>query len=128
MNDSRDQGGFTLMEALVGLLILTLGLTALYSAFTGGAQGLRRSERREIAIAIAQSLMEETGRTSPLAAGAREGTSPEGFPWRVEIRARESDDVLRANPRIEGYWVDVVVAVGPAGVHLKSLKIAQSHD
>ncbi len=122
----RNDDGFTLMEALVGLLILTIGMTALFSAFSGGVEGLRRSERREIAIAVAQSLMEEAGVTMPLVAGTREGRSPEGFSWHVEVRARAGSDALRANPRVEAFWVDVIVADGPAMVHLKSLKVAQS--
>ncbi len=126
MIEPRNDGGFTLMEALVGLLILTIGLTALFSAFSGGVGGLRRSERREIAIAVARSLMEEAGVTAPLVAGVREGRSPEGFPWHVEIRARASSYALRANPHVEGFWVDVIVADGPAMVRLKSLKVAQS--
>ncbi len=126
MTEPRIDSGFTLMEALVGLLILTIGLTALYSAFSGGVEGLRRSERRELAVEIAQSILEETGVTAALVAGVREGRSPEGFPWRVEIRARPAPETSRTSPRVEGYWVDVVVADGPAMVHLKSLKVVQT--
>lgn len=120
------EDGFTLMEALVGLLILTIGLTALFSAFSGGVGGLRRSERREISIAVAQSLLEESGVIMPLVGGVREGRSPEGFAWRVEIKSRSGSDVLQASPRVEGFWVDVFVADGPVTVHLKSLKVARS--
>lgn len=114
--------GFTLMEALVGLLILMLGLTALFSAFSGGVDALRRSESHELAIETARSLIEEAGVAYPLTAGIRDGRSVEGLQWHVTISPRVRATAA-TQPAIAAYWITVTVEDGRAPVSLTTLKI-----
>ena len=114
------------LSNLVGLLILTLGMTALLAAFSGNAGGLRRSEQRMLAVATAQSLMQEAGVRTPLVPGHREGVTADGLPWHIEISARPGDDILGTLPRIDAFWISVTVADGQSQVRLTNLKIAQS--
>jgi prepilin-type N-terminal cleavage/methylation domain-containing protein len=125
MTMSQDDRGFTLMEALVGLLILTLGLTALFAAFSGSVEAVRRSERRELAVETARSLIAGIGVVSPLVAGIRNGRSAEGLSWQVEIKPRQVSEILTAQPRIDAYWINVTVQDGFGATHLTTLKIAQ---
>lgn len=122
---TAEDGGFTLMEALVGLLILTIGLTALFGAFSGSVGGLRRSEARELAIETARSLIDEAGVTNPLTFGTHEGRSAEGLPWRITIAPHKSSAALRQEPAIDAYWITVTVVDGRVPVSLTTLRIAQ---
>lgn len=119
---TRSDEGFTLMEALLGLLILTLGLTAVLSAFSGGIDALRVSESRERAVETARSLIEESGVTYPLKAQIRDGWSAEGLRWRIVITPYASDATTRPKS-IDAYWITVSVDDGHSLVRLTTMKI-----
>src|SRR5690606_40398158 len=51
--------GFSLIEALVAMVILALSLGALYQAAAGATRNVRVDERYTYAVQIAQSLLAE---------------------------------------------------------------------
>lgn len=80
----RDARGFTLAEAMLAAVILTLAVTAMTMPFTAAAANEAVETRRTLASALAQELMEEI-LTKPFAdpqggmgVGPEVGESPRG--------------------------------------------------
>lgn len=80
--------GFTLVEAVVALAVLSLSLSAILALLSGSAGRVARAVERERATLLAQSVLEET-LARPFEPGEREG-SFEGVRWRV--RQAPSDE------------------------------------
>lgn len=125
------EDGFTVVEALVALVIVALGLTALFAAFAGSVASVRRAEQRELAVETARSLLEGIGVAEPIAPGVRHGRSQEGLTWRIEIARRPGPAELDAKPAIAAFWVTVSVgsrgdgAAASDAVTLTSLRLEQ---
>jgi Tfp pilus assembly protein PilV len=54
----RDEAGFGIVELVIAMLILSVGILALASAFTSGAIALRTASRTTTATAIADAQLE----------------------------------------------------------------------
>jgi Tfp pilus assembly protein PilV len=54
----RDEAGFGIVELVIAMMILSVGVLALASAFTSGAIALRRASRTATATAIADAQLE----------------------------------------------------------------------
>lgn len=80
-----DDSGFTLLEVLVALAILTVGLAAAYETLGVGLRATTAAERRRSAAALAENMLAELGRTQPLHDGASEGKLGNGQRWRLVI-------------------------------------------
>jgi general secretion pathway protein I len=116
----RSEDGFTLAEAIVALLILSLAMTALLTAFSTSFRHSQGATRHALAVATAQALLAAAGVEKPLVAGSGEGVSAEGLAWRIEVAPREVPPILEATPRVSAYWVTVTVGA----VRLTTLRIA----
>ena len=81
--------GFTLLEVIVAFVILSLSLGVIYQIFGQGLRATSLSERYTHATLLAQSLMAETGVTSPLHSGTQSGSSEAGYEWQVETSVLE---------------------------------------
>jgi MSHA pilin protein MshD len=55
----RRGGAFTLVEALLAVVVLAMAITAITMPFTAAAQHDQEDGRRTLAVALAQELMEE---------------------------------------------------------------------
>jgi prepilin-type N-terminal cleavage/methylation domain-containing protein len=53
-----DEGGFSLLEMLIAIVILSIAILALVSVFTAAAISLHRSAQRGTAVTLAESQME----------------------------------------------------------------------
>ncbi len=51
--------GFTLIEALLAIVVLAMAITAITMPFTVGAQNEQEDARRTLALSLAQEMMEE---------------------------------------------------------------------
>lgn len=77
--------GFTLMEVVVTLAILSISLTALYQVFSSVARGTRVSANYYRALEVAETQMARlTARMSDYAGAS--GTEQGGFHWRTQAR------------------------------------------
>lgn len=74
--------GFTLIEALASVLILSVALAALMPTMVDGLRRIDYSNERMLAAEIAQSLLDRAGVDPDLR--ATEGGAEGGFSWRVE--------------------------------------------
>ena len=73
------EDGFTLLEVLVAAAILALGLASFYQAFGVGLRAEATAERQGRAVAAAENLLAELGRTGPLQDGTAAGRTA-GWP------------------------------------------------
>jgi general secretion pathway protein I len=92
MGKTRDGGsaGFTLVEVLVALTILSLSLAALLRIFSSNLERVSDSEKESIAVALTQSLLSAAGREHPLQIGDSFGQFPNGYRWHLHV-ARYGD-------------------------------------
>jgi general secretion pathway protein I len=84
LGDARD-GGFTLIEVLVALTILSLSLGVLFGIFSQDLSRTRDTERATEARMLAQSLLAETATTAPQSYGETDGASGTGLSWQLKV-------------------------------------------
>ena len=76
------QRGFSLLEILVALSILSMSLGALYQATSGATRNVRNDERYVFGVELARSLLVEYGQV-PSEGGSWAGETDGGFFWKV---------------------------------------------
>lgn len=100
--------GFTLIEVLVALAILSLTLLAVLQAFGSGLEQERRAAASTARLLEARSLLDEAGTAFPLA--EREGYLASGEQWRLEAAPIDEDGV--ASSPVRAYRLDLTVTDG----------------
>jgi general secretion pathway protein I len=83
---ARSRAGFTLVEVLVALAILSVGLSVLQGQISDGLRQIYDAERMAEAGSLAQSLMAEIGKKQPIMLGDQDGQFPNGFRWHLNMR------------------------------------------
>ncbi len=83
---SPNQRGFTLVELLVSLAILSIALAVLFSAISASLDRVRIGRDEALASALVQSLLARAGTDRPLSIGETSGTYSNGYRWDVVIR------------------------------------------
>lgn len=73
--------GFTLIEALVALVLLALAAGAFYQGIEIGTRGARVAARDAAALNIAQSRLDEAVATGPRSEIPRSGETGDGIAW-----------------------------------------------
>jgi general secretion pathway protein I len=80
----RGQSGFSLIEVLVALVVLTVGLGSLYSAFSTALNAAGRVDSHVAAIQLAQSLLDQHTAGRVLKTGVAQGRDG-AFAWSVSV-------------------------------------------
>ena len=137
-SETRSTGGFTLIEVVVALVILTVALGALMQLFQTGMRSSRIAEDRVLATLLAQSRLAAVGIESPLEPGEIGGEIDERFRWSALVEpyhddfTAEPDEEPRAGLPVP-YQVTVTVSWGPEddgaaarSVSLTSLRLGQA--
>ena len=57
--EKKSKKGFTLIEALLAAVVLSMAITAIVMPFTAGAQNEQNDARGTLAVALGQEMMEE---------------------------------------------------------------------
>jgi general secretion pathway protein I len=96
----RAVGGFTLLEALIAIVILALSLSALMQSHSTGVRGLGVLDDHLQARLLAQSVMAEWGGDRTLKPGTIEGSYGK-FAWTISVAPL--DDAPRPGVRA-GPW------------------------
>ena len=86
---SGHQRGFTLLEVLVAIAILSLSLGVIFGIFSQSIARTEANAGEAEARTLAQSLMERTRAEPPANAS---GVTDDGFVWRVEVAPYGSDE------------------------------------
>ncbi|CAN5231949.1 hypothetical protein BH10PSE7_BH10PSE7_05870 [soil metagenome] len=116
--------GFTLLEALCALAVMSFALVALLQSFNGGMRGITRLDKELTARVLAKSLLAEERAAVEAQAEFRSGQS-HGQTWSVEV-APATEEWARPAPgdRWRLYRVDIAVLWPPAGrLALRSYKL-----
>lgn len=91
----RSEAGFTLVEVIVAVAILSIGLGVLLGSISSGLRRTAEAERMADAGSLAQTLIAEVGADTPIRLGESAGEFPNGYRWRLNMRrsgnARESE-------------------------------------
>jgi general secretion pathway protein I len=85
MPDARECG-FTLVEVIVALAMLSIGLSVLLGLISSGLRQTKSAERAAEASSLAQSLLAEVGTDPPVKQGAFEEAMPNGFRRHLTIQ------------------------------------------
>jgi general secretion pathway protein I len=107
----EDEAGFTLLEVLVALGVLSLSLTVLWAVFSQGLDRTREDQTRMAARSLAQSLLADA-ETMPPSLLKTETGETNGFTWRIALSPYGSSDERQAwtlsptNIAIEVSWAD----------------------
>jgi general secretion pathway protein I len=97
MNKCRDQSaGFTLIEVLVSLAILSISMAVLLNIFSDSLDRTRRAESEMAAGSLVQSLLAEAGVSKSLRIGDETGEYNNGFRWRLHVEPFGSEEDARA--------------------------------
>lgn len=80
----RSQRGFSLIEMIVAMVILSLSLGMLYQAAAGATRNVRVDERYSYAVLLAQSLLAEHAVSA--VGGVNDSGSVADYRWRVSSR------------------------------------------
>jgi type II secretion system protein I len=87
---ARDRGGFTLLEVLVALAILSLAVVVSIQAFAAGLRLLKLSGEHQEAILIADQKAREI--TAPTSGGTDSGTEG-AYAWERDVRIVATPDL-----------------------------------
>lgn len=85
-DEARHERGFTLLEILVSLAILSVSLATLLGIFSTSLDRARQSEDEMAARMLAQSLIAQADAVGDPQMGARSGTIGSDFAWRLDLR------------------------------------------
>ncbi|MCH8058145.1 MAG: prepilin-type N-terminal cleavage/methylation domain-containing protein [Proteobacteria bacterium] len=79
------QEGFSLIETLVALALLGLVSGTVYSSYTASMLGSEESAQTALATRFAKSKLDEISVIGVLDESRHQGTTGDGFRWRVEV-------------------------------------------
>ena len=120
----RKNGGFTLIETLVAMMILSIALVIVLQLFSGGLNSSQRSGAYTLAIFHAREKMEEILLPETLVDGVYEGEFADGYTWQAEIvsvQSEEEEDLIR----IPFVTFNIIVQVGwSEGAHIRHFEIS----
>ncbi len=82
----QGETGFTLVEVIVAIAILSASLGALLAAISQGLRQTSEAERMGEAGLLAQSLLAEAGTSLSLREGENTGQFTNGYAWKLSTR------------------------------------------
>ena len=104
--------GFTLLEVIVALAILSISLTLVLRTLSGGFHYQQQARTLADATQLAQSLLARVGVDLPLQPGIQNGTVPSGLLWQIQIAPYGSSAEQRDWPAA-AYVVSVEISSPP---------------
>jgi general secretion pathway protein I len=126
---SRTVAGFTLIEVLVALTIVSLCLAVIFALFSGGLRSRRTADDYEQATLLAEAKLNSVGVEEPLQPGSTYGSFNDRFRWKAIVTPyNEKDSGAEATNWVrQPFVVAVTVYWGHAGdeksVALKTLRL-----
>lgn len=87
----RADRGFTLLEVLVSLVLMSIALVAIFELFSANSRGLSKSDDYSNAVIMAESRMREILADDKLAEGAWEVATEDGYRINAVISGAADD-------------------------------------
>lgn len=131
MNIKTRGQGYTLIEVLVAMIILSLTLTIIFRIFSGGLLKIGIATDYTRAAMVAESVLAATGTTEQLIAGESSGRWLDKYRWSRSVTPYQPANVSSPNnTSVNAYKVTVVVEWpvrdGIRSVDLSTLKLADN--
>ena len=98
--------GFSLLEMLVAIAILSVSLGALYQAATGATRNVRTAERYAYGVELARSLLAQNAQV-PASGVGDAGETDSGYRWEVNSVARPQLRGSRVRAQLHDLQVDI---------------------
>ena len=86
--------GFTLLEVLVAMVILTISFSVLLQSISGGIRGIDRNRVSSIAHLHGQSKLDEIAAWTELAPGTWQGHYDDGYAYEIAIEILGTGGIL----------------------------------
>ena len=130
MAENQNNAGFTLLEVLVAMVLLSVSLVIVMQLFSGGLRSSGISEDYTRAVFHAREKMEEALVAKTLGTGEWTGDFGDGFQWRVAIGyPGENAEGAPGKAAVSLFRIDVDVfwkdGENERHVELSTLKIAK---
>lgn len=126
MSEAGGDRGFTLVEVLVALAILSLSLPVLFSVFGESLHRTQVSEARTVAASLAETLLAQAGIERPLRIGEETGVFHGPYRWRMRTTPYD-DGGGTAAWKVDVYRVAATVSWGESAreaLTLTTLRLA----
>ena len=85
----KNDQGYSLLESLVGLTIITIVLLALIQVGRTSSAQIKRAEDASIAASLAKTLFNRVGVENPIRKGIIKGNENSGWSWELSIIERD---------------------------------------
>jgi general secretion pathway protein I len=108
---ATDEAGFTLVEVIVALAMLSVGLSILLGMVSNGLNRTASAEKMAEAGSLAQSLLAEVGADLAIKPEERSGQYPNGYRWRVKMLPY-GDPAAREERPVELYQISAEIEWG----------------
>ena len=96
----KNEQGFSLLESLVGLTIITIVLLTLIQVGLSSSAQIKRAEDASIAASLAKTLFNRVGVENPIQKGSIKGNENSGWSWELSIIERDKPDTSQMEPKI----------------------------
>ena len=116
------QSGFTLLETLVAMMILSIALVIIFQQFSGALNAGHVSESYSRAVWHAREKMEQLLLQETLSPESREGEFGDGYRWRYRIEPVEAYGPL--NSEVPASFTITVRVAWQQGRRTKQLDIS----
>ena len=127
---ARDDG-FTLIEAIVALVIFASAFVVAQYALGRGMQSIRIANGEAEALEIARSVLQSAGTSEAVEDALHETGVSGGMSWELAASKYKPEPPPEAPAKIDGYWVTVEVnwregGLRPRKISLTTLKLFPS--
>jgi general secretion pathway protein I len=119
---TRRQHGFTLLETLVAMMILSIALVIIFQQFSGALNAGHISESYSRAVMHAREKMDELLLQETLSPESREGEFGDGYRWQYRIAPADIDSPL--DPEGPAFFSITVWVSWQQGRHTKQMDIS----
>ncbi|MCB1604434.1 MAG: type II secretion system minor pseudopilin GspI [Xanthomonadales bacterium] len=103
MMNRKRQSGFTLMEVIVSLAILTISLSAIVTVNSNRAETLLEIRERNHAVLVANNVLEQYYLENNVASGTYDGRQVSGnreWNWQIHIEPTNNEHILRMDVKV----------------------------
>ena len=126
---TKNNRGFTLIEIVVALLVLSIASAVIFEGVSVGFRNARTADDFAQAVLIAQSKLAPTGVADPLTEGVTSGEELDKYSWTVTIDAIAATPLAEDAPeKLQPFFVAVDVVWSDGGtertVSLSTLRLA----